>query len=362
MDQPTKRIGIVNAGGDCAGINAVISAVVKSGIPLGYEFIGFERGWEGLLSPLMYRKLDLHAVRNISFLGGTILRTTNRGRFGAKVGEGEVGKIPEEILEEAKGHLKELGIEGLILIGGDGTMSGGLQLAEHGVNIVGVPKTIDNDLGMTDQTFGFSTAVSIAVEAIDKVQTTAYSHDRLIFVECMGRYAGWISLFAGLAGGADAILLPEFPFSAEKFVNFLHSRRKNHKYYAVVVVAEGLKIGDKLIQQAYGNSSEVKLGGVSVQLMHVLEEMTPGDFEMRNVVLGHVQRGGSPNAEDRILAKSYGVAAMEAYARGDFNSIVCLRKGEMTTVSIAQAVDKLKLVTADTKEYQVAKKLGVFID
>ncbi len=356
-----RKIGIVNAGGDCAGINAVISSVVKTGTRMGYEFMGFERGWEGLLSPLMYRVLDLAAVKNISYLGGTILRTTNKGRFGGKVGEGEKGEIPPEILNEAKQHLDQLGIEGLILIGGDGTMTAGLQLAEHNVNIVGVPKTIDNDLGSTDQTFGFSTAVGVAMDAIDKVQTTAFSHDRVIFVECMGRYTGWISLFAGLAGGASAILLPEFSFSAEKFLSFLRERRKHHEYSAVIVVAEGLKIGDKLVHQSYGTSSEVKLGGVSFQLMNMVENLAPGEFEMRNVVLGHTQRGGSPNAEDRILARRYGVAAIEAYDKKEFNHMVCLRGGVMKTAPIAEAVMHLKKVTDTTPEYQVARKIGVYL-
>ncbi len=360
QNKEPKKIGIVNAGGDCAGINAVISAVVKSGTSKGYEFVGFERGWEGLLTPLMYRSLDLNSVKNISFLGGTILRTTNRGRFGGKIGEGEKGVIPEKILKEAKGHLDELGIEGLILIGGDGTMTAGLQLAEFGVNIVGVPKTIDNDLGSTDQTFGFSTSVEVAVDAIDKVRTTAFSHDRVIFVECMGRYTGWISLFAGLAGGSDAILLPEFTFSPEKFLNFLRSRRIEGDYSAVVVVSEGLRLGDNLVHSGTV-SSEVKLGGVSLQLMQLVESLAPDEFEMRNVVLGHVQRGGSPNAEDRNLAKSYGVEAMEAYSRGEFNSIVCLKAGIMKSVPIEEAVKTLKKVTPEIREYQVAQKLGVYL-
>lgn len=358
----SKKIGIINAGGDCAGLNAVISSVVKRGSVLGYEFIGFERGWEGLLTPLHHRRLDLHAVKGISYLGGTILRTTNRGRFAGKVGEGEDNLIPEEILSEAKGHLEELGVEGLIIIGGDGTLSAALQLAEKGVNIVGVPKTIDNDLSSTDKSFGFSTAVAVAVEAIDKIQTTAISHDRIIFVECMGRYTGWIALFAGLAGGADAILIPEFPFSVEKLINFLHIRRRQHNYSSIVVLSEGIKLDERLVEQNNMHSSEVKLGGVSLQLMTQVEKLAPNHFEMRNVVLGHIQRGGSPNPEDRILAKEYGVAAIEAYERGEFNSMVCLRNGFMKTTPINKAVDHLKFVDKATKEYQTAKKLGVFID
>jgi 6-phosphofructokinase 1 len=363
MVQQTKRkIGIVNAGGDCAGINAVISAAVKRGTTLGYEFIGFERGWEGLLSPVQYRKLDLGAVQNISYLGGTILRTTNKGRFGGKSGSGDKNIIPKEILQEAKDHLDELGVEGLIIIGGDGTMSAGLQLANFGVNIVGVPKTIDNDLMSTDKTFGYSTAIEVAVDAIDKVHTTAASHDRIIFVECMGRYTGWLALNAGLAGGADAILIPEFPTTVEKLIDFLRERRKNHKFSGVVVVAEGFTIHDQLIHRSYGNSSEVTLGGVSTQLMLLVHKLAPEEFEMRNVVLGHIQRGGSPNAEDRILAKGYGVAAIETYHKGEYNHIVCLRKGEMTTSPIESSVSELKRVTADTRELITAKKIGVFIN
>lgn len=363
MENKKRKIGIVNGGGDCAGLNAVISAVVKSGTPLGYEFVGFERGWEGLLTPTMYRTLDLQAVKNISYLGGTILRTTNKGRFGAKVGSGEKNKIPDEVLYEAKSHLDQLGIEGLIAIGGDGSLSAALQLAERGVNIVGVPKTIDNDLGSTDKTFGFSTAVDVAVNAIDKLHTTAASHDRIMFVECMGRYAGWIALYAGLAGGADAILLPEFPVDFDKFVSFLRDRRERQKLSGLVVVAEGFKLNDQLTTVSQGpTAEEVKLGGVSVQVMQAVEKYAPSEFEMRNVVLGHIQRGGSPNAEDRILAKDYGVSAMEAYHQGKFNHMVCLKGGVMQTVLISEAVDQLKRVTAETKEYQTAKKIGVFID
>lgn len=303
-----KKIAIVNGGGDCAGINAVISSVVKTGVPLGYEFLGFEKGWEGMLTPVNYQPLTLHSVKNISYLGGTILHTTNHGRFGAKSAEGQDQKIPDDVLQEAKGHLDELGIGGVIAIGGDGTLSGALQLAPLGVNIVGVPKSIDNDLSSTDVTFGFNTAVGIAVDAIDKIQTTAYSHDRTMFVECMGRHAGWITLFSGLAGGADAILLPEFPFSIEKFIDFLRKRKENHKYATIVAVSEGMKLDNAYVGEEFYKGSEIKLGGVSLKLMQLVEKMAPEEFEMRNVVLGHIQRGGSPNAQDRILAKEYGVA------------------------------------------------------
>ncbi len=354
-----KRIGIINSGGDCAGLNAVIASAVKAGIGLGYEFIGFEKGWEGLLNPIKYRQLDLVAVRGISYLGGTILGTVNKGRFGAKAGSGDRRKIPDEILDEAYQNLQTIGCDGLIVIGGDGTLSGALQLAERGVNLVGVPKTIDNDLGATDRTFGFSTAVQIVVDALDRIHTTASSHGRVIFVETMGRHAGWIALRAGLAGGADAILLPEFPFSVEKFVEFLKNRHSDMGS-SVVMVAEGAKIREQMVSRG-GGESEVQLGGAANRLMDDVERLAPGEFEMRGAVLGHIQRGGTPNAADRMLAKAYGVAAINAYDRGEFNRMVCYRSLGMESVPIIEAVGTLKRVTPDELEYFTARQLGVFI-
>ena len=356
-----ERIGILTGGGDCAGLNAVIASIVKTGIPLGYEFIGFERGWEGILNPPMYRPLDLTTVRGIESLGGTILRTTNRGRFTSKVGAGDRSAIDPSILEEARSNLEMLGISGLIVLGGDGTLGGALQLAEYGVNIVGVPKTIDNDLHSTDQTFGFSTAVQVAVDALDKVHTTAASHDRTIFVECMGRHAGWLALYAGLAGGADCILLPEFPFELTAFIAYLRGLRQIGKNSCVVVVAEGVKLNDQIISQHSAQNQEVQLGGVAQTLMGAVEEIAPDEFEMRTVALGHTQRGGSPNAEDRILAQEYGAKAMEAYHTGKFNHMVSLRNGKMEVVPIASAVSEMRGVTEDCEAYRAAKKLGIFI-
>ncbi|RYG19273.1 ATP-dependent 6-phosphofructokinase, partial [bacterium] len=239
-----KRIGIVNSGGDCAGLNAVIASIVRAGTKMGYEFVGFERGWEGLLSPIRMRGLTTADVAGISYLGGTILGTVNRGRFGAKQGEGNSRRIPREILQEAKDNLEKVGCDGLIVIGGDGTLSGAMQLAELGVKLVGVPKTIDNDLGVTDRTFGFSTSCQIVVDALDRIHTTASSHGRVIFVETMGRHAGWIALRSGLAGGANAILLPEFPFEMRDLLAFLRQRQSTAGS-SVVVVAEGVKIRER---------------------------------------------------------------------------------------------------------------------
>jgi ATP-dependent phosphofructokinase / diphosphate-dependent phosphofructokinase len=355
-----EKIGILNGGGDCSGLNAVIASIVKAGIPMGYEFIGFERGWEGVLDPMEYRVLDRAAVRGISHLGGTILRTSNKGRFAAKVGSGDKALINPDILDMAERNLKLLGVSGLIVIGGDGTLSGALQMAERGIKLVGVPKTIDNDLSSTDQTFGFSTAVQVAVDALDKIHTTAASHDRTIIVECMGRNAGWITLFAGLAGNANAILLPEFEFKIEDLVAHLRSRSKDHRS-SIIAVAEGARIGGKVVAKDQGAASEVLFGGISSSLARAVEEIAPGEFEMRTVVLGHTQRGGSPNPEDRILSKRYGVAAIEAYRDGKFNHMVSLRDGQIITSPIAEAVDDTRNVTEETPAYKTAKSLGIFI-
>lgn len=357
-----KKIGILNSGGDCAGLNAVISSIVKTGVPLGYEFVGFEKGWEGLLDPMSYIKLDLDRVRGISHLGGTILRTANKGRFAGKVGSGDMSKIDPDILAMAKRNADKLGLDGLIVIGGDGTLSAAVQLADYGLRLVGVPKTIDNDLGATDKTFGFSTAVQVAVDALDKIHTTATSHDRVFFVECMGRHAGWISLFAGLAASADAILLPEFKVDIQSFAKFLQKRSDSHRS-SIVVVAEGIKLEDGAQSLKQGaSSSETVLGGASERLMQVVEHIAPGEFEMRHVVLGHTQRGGTPNSADRVLAKRYGVEAMLAYDRGETNVMIASRDNKMLSVPISEAVNSLKLVQHDTWEYDAAKRLGIYIN
>ncbi len=357
-----KRIGILNSGGDCAGLNAVISGIVKTGVPMGYEFVGFEKGWEGLLDPMQYIDLTLEKVSGISHLGGTILRTANKGRFAGKVGSGDMNKIDPEILDMAKRNAEKLGLDGLIVIGGDGTLSAATQLSDHGLKLVGVPKTIDNDLGSTDQTFGFATAVQVAVDALDKIHTTATSHDRVFFVECMGRHAGWISLFTGIAGGADAILLPEFDVDLTDLIAYLRHRSASKKS-TIVIVAEGIKIAGKdLVTKAGGKTSEITLGGASEQLMRVLEEVAPEEFEMRHVVLGHTQRGGTPIASDRILSKRYGIEAMLAYDRGENNVVVAMQNNKAVTVSIAEAVGALKLVTRDTVEYKATKRLGMYVN
>ncbi len=355
-----KRIGIINSGGDCPGLNAVIASVVKSGAELGYEFYGFIKGWEGLLDPIQFMKLDPDAVRGIAHLGGTILGTVNKGRFGAKAGEGNSRQIPEDVLHEARDNCKALGLSGLIVIGGDGTLSGALQLMEAGVPIVGVPKTIDNDLQHTDRTFGFSTATQVAVDALDRVHTTATSHQRMIFVETMGRHAGWIAIRAGLAGGADAILIPEFPFALEDLVAMLQ-RRQAEGRSATIVVAEGAKVHGQRVHEGEALDREVKLGGIAQYLIRAIEEMVPDEFDMRATVLGHIQRGGTPTAGDRALAKAYGVAAMRAFDQGKYGQMVIYHNAGMGSISLADAVGSIKLVCPNTMEYETARALGVFV-
>jgi len=357
------KIGILNSGGDVQALNAVISSCVKRGIALGHEFIGFKKGWEGVLDPMIYEPLTLEDVRGISHLGGTILHTVNKGRFAGKSGdEGDVNKIPDEILEMAKDNLNRLGIDILIAIGGDAGMSSAYQLSLKGVKIIGVPKTIDNDLLNTDKTFGFSTAVDIVMEALDRVHTTATSHDRVIFVETMGRNAGWIALHSGIAGGADMILLPEFAFNYTKVINFLKKRKETGYRSSVVVVAEGAKADNAELSTTrnYDNKPEVRLGGISQTLMEKIEEMAPEEFEIRNVVLGHVQRGGSPNAIDRILAKEFGIAAIDAIENEQFNTMVSLRGDKIITIPLSQVGSGCKYVTKDCLEYQTAKKFGIY--
>ena len=356
-----KKIGILNSGGDCSGLNAVIASIVKTGTSMGYEFVGFEKGWEGLLSPMKYIELNVDSVRGISHLGGTILKTVNRGRFAGKSG-GKNGpnSIPTEILQMAKDNLESIGVGGLIVIGGDGTLSAAMQLNDFGVPIVGVPKTVDNDLYGNDATFGFDTAVAVAVEALDKIHTTATSHDRVFIVECMGRHAGWITLFAGLAANANMILLPEFAVNVPEIIEFIRNRTLT-RGSTIVVVSEGLDMGHQHVSVGIA-SSEVRVGGAAETLMHTIEELSPQEFDMRTVVLGHVQRGGSPIPSDRILAKRFGVAAIESFADGKYGQMITLHEGHVTTTPIRRAASQLRLVEKTSAEYQTTQKLGVYVN
>ncbi|HEY3008564.1 MAG TPA: 6-phosphofructokinase [Micromonosporaceae bacterium] len=327
------RIGVLTGGGDCPGLNAVIRAVVRKGITTyGCEFIGFRDGWRGPLEG-QSRLLGIAEVRGILPRGGTILGTSRTNPI--KIDGG---------LEKIQANLSSLGIDALVAIGGEDTLGVASRLNELGVNVVGVPKTIDNDLGATDYTFGFDTAVNIAMEAIDRLHTTAESHHRTLVVEVMGRHAGWIALHAGIAGGANVILLPERNFDIEQVAAYVEKRFQT-QYSPIVVVAEGATplAGQMVLQSgevdAFGH---VQLGGIGQWLAGELEART--GKEARTVVLGHIQRGGTPTAFDRVLATRFGLHAIDAVHDGDFGVMVALRGTDITRVPLADALRELKTV------------------
>jgi len=350
----TRRIGILTGGGDCPGLNAVIRAVVKAAVrEHGLEVIGIESGFDGLVHPAT-RTLTLETIRGILHKGGTLLRTTNRGDPFAYPSAADA-KVCEDRSADVVKNIADLSIDGLIVIGGDGTLRIAGRLGEMGVPIVAVPKTIDNDLGSTDYTFGFMTAVSIATEAVDRLHTTAESHNRVMILEVMGRTAGWIALYAGMAGGADIILIPEIPYEVDRIVNSITERKKGGASFDIIVVAEGAKRRGG--EEVYAEKTTKRLGGIAYQ---VAEDITKRiDLEIRVTVLGHVQRGGSPIAFDRILATRFGKAAIDLVAAGEFGKMVALRQDRIVSVPIRDAIGNLKLVDPDGEVVATARSLGI---
>jgi ATP-dependent phosphofructokinase / diphosphate-dependent phosphofructokinase len=333
------RVGVLTGGGDCPGLNAVIRAIVRTGAAeYGYDFTGFRDGWRGPLEGDTM-PLDVQAVRGILPRGGTILGSSRTNPLGESAAAG--GRSG---LDRVKGNLATLGVDALVAIGGEDTLGVAGRLCEAGVNVVGVPKTIDNDLSATDYTFGFDTAVNIAMEAIDRLHTTAESHHRALIVEVMGRSAGWIALHAGMAGGANVILIPEQPFDIEQVCAWVQHRFQT-QYAPIVVVAEGAhpKDGtDTLVAQERDAFGHVRYGGVGQMLASEIESRT--GKEARATVLGHVQRGGTPTAFDRVLATRFGAHAIRAVADGAYGSMVALRGTDIVRVPIAAATSELKLV------------------
>ncbi|MDT8914220.1 6-phosphofructokinase [Amycolatopsis sp. PS_44_ISF1] len=336
------RVGVLTGGGDCPGLNAVIRAVVRKGIEVhGWEFVGFRNGWQGPITGDS-RPLGLDDVEDILTRGGTILRSSRTNPY--KV-EGGVDKI--------KAVLAEQQIDALIAIGGEDTLGVAKRLTDDGIGVVGVPKTIDNDLGATDYTFGFDTAVAIATEAIDRLHTTAESHHRALVVEVMGRHAGWIALHSGLAGGASVILVPEREFSVDQVVEWVE-RRFEREYAPIIVVAEGaLPEGgkEKLLTGEKDAFGHVRLGGIGTWLADEIAHRT--GKESRAVVLGHVQRGGTPTAYDRVLATRFGLHAVDAVADGDFGVMVALKGTDIARVKLSEATAELK--TVPLERYQEAE-------
>lgn len=354
-----KRIAIVTGGGDCPGLNAVIRAAVKTACLRGWEVLGILGGYEGLLPPGNYRDLDYRAVGGLLARGGTILGTANRGRFSAKVGHGESRKLPTELLEETKRGMEQLGVSALISIGGDGSLSIAQQMHEFGIPVVGVPKTIDNDLDGTLMTFGFDSAVSCAVDALDRLHTTAESHNRVMVLEVMGRYAGWIALYSGVAGGADVILMPEIPFSYDRVCAKIDEREKRGRRFSIVVVAEGARPAgaDYVTTAAQSKQGEARLGGIGAVVTAELERRT--GKETRCCVLGHLQRGGSPTTFDRALCSIFGAEAVERVAAGDFGKMVAYEGARVSAIPIGDAVKKLKTVSPGGSLVRTARALGI---
>jgi 6-phosphofructokinase 1 len=354
-----ERIGIVTGGGDCPGLNAVIRAVVKAAAHRGWESVGFLGGYEGMLAPLSYRPLDYRQMGGLLFRGGTILGTSNRGRFAAKTGHGEVRRVPDEILQEARRNFDALGLRALVCIGGDGSLTIAQQLYETGVPVVGVPKTIDNDLDATIMTFGFETAVTCAVDALDRLHSTAESHGRVMVLEVMGRYAGWIAGFAGLAGGADVILIPEIPFNFDSVVAKIEEREAAGKHFTVIVAAEGARLagGGFVTAGEGGTNREARLGGIG-QMVAGEVEMRTGK-ESRAVVLGHLQRGGAPTAWDRQLCTRFGVSAVELITQERYGHMVALTRGGIEPVLLTDAIDKIRTVPPDGELVRVGRAIGI---
>ncbi|WP_395734796.1 6-phosphofructokinase [Prosthecobacter sp.] len=353
------RIGILNSGGDCPGLNAVIHGVVGAASTLGWEVVGFRDGFEGLLPPGDYMMLSPEKTIGIMKLGGTILGTTNKGHFVAKVGEGNVSQVPVEIVEKAKNTLRHLEIGALIVVGGDGSLTTGLQLYQMGVPIIGVPKTIDNDIQATATSFGFDSAMATVVDALDRLHTTAESHKRVIVLEVMGRHAGWIALYGGMAGGADVILLPEIPFHLEHVAKAIRKRDAAGHHSTLVVVAEGARMesGELLTKEKVGTKGEDRLGGIGDYVARQIEKDT--GKETRSCTLGHLQRGGAPTALDRILGVRFGAKAVDLIAQGSFGRMVSYQQYQVGDVPIEEAVHQLRLVSKDSEIVRASRAIGI---
>ena len=352
------KIGILNSGGDCPGLNAVIHGVVGAADQLGWEVIGFRDGFEGLLPPGDFTVLKPKDTIGILKLGGTILGTTNKGHFAAKVGQGDVAEVPPEIVAKAKETMDRLEIRALIVVGGDGSLSTALQLYRKGWPIIGVPKTIDNDLSATAFTFGFDSAVSTVVDALDRLHTTGESHKRVMVLEVMGRHAGWIALWGGIAGGANVVLLPEIPFTIETISAFINKRDAEGHHSTLVVVAEGASLPDgEIVTIDTKCGGEVRLGGIGERVAALIEAQTGKDT--RTCVLGHLQRGGAPTSLDRILGMRFGVMAVKLAAEGSFGRMVSYQAYHVDSVPIEEAVHQLRLVQPDSELVQAAKAVGI---
>jgi phosphofructokinase-like protein len=341
------RIGVLTGGGDCPGLNAAIRAIVRKGVDhYGHVVVGFRDGWRGVLEN-QTTELTLESTRGIIHRGGTILGSSRTNPY--KDGEDGATRVRET--------MESLHLEGLIAIGGEDTLGVANKLSAAGLNVIGLPKTIDNDLGGTDMTFGFDTAVQVATDAIDRLHTTAESHHRVLILEVMGRHAGWIALHSGLAGGADVILIPEKPFDIDEVCRLVGRRRSRGRFFSIVVVAEGALPIEGTMETVGGQTDafgHVRLGGIGVRLEQEIETRT--GFETRATILGHIQRGGTPTAFDRVLATRLGIAAIDAANGSNWGNMASLRGQRIELVALEEAVRELRTVTDE--DYAVAEALS----
>ena len=360
MAEKKRRFAVLTGGGDCPGLNAVIRAVIKTFLQNDCEVFGIYNGFNGLINGNL-KLMNYADVSGILPRGGTILGTTNRDNpFKFAVEEnGEL--VYYDMRDKVVENLQKHDIEALVVIGGDGSLNIGAKLArECGIKVVGVPKTIDNDLPCTERTFGFDTAVAMATEAVDRLHTTAESHHRVMALEVMGRYAGWIALHSGIAGGADVILIPEIPYDIDSVIKKIEDRKAKGKDFSIVVVAEGAKpIGGELsvARVVKGSFEPIRLGGAGEKLVREIEERT--GIESRCTVLGYLQRGGSPSSYDRILSTRYGVAAAEACLRGEYNVMVSLENDQIVTVYIQKAASSPRLVPVGSEIIRTGRQIGI---
>src|SRR5262245_8459609 len=352
-----KRIGILTSGGDGPGLTAVSRGAAKTCWRLGYECIGFLKGYEGLYDPVQYITLTPQNTTGILNQGGTILGSTNKGRFAATVGVQNRQQLKRELLEGVKTTVNQLGLDGLICIGGDGSLAIAQQFHEFGIPVVGVPKTIDNDLLATAFTFGFDSAVDCATDALDRLHTTAASHERVFVLEVMGRHAGWIALHAGIAGGGDVILIPEIPWTFESVCHKILDREKQGKKFTLIVVAEGVQLPDGGFVGQQRAGTQDKLGGIGEIVGREIERRLLR--ETRVVVLGHLQRGGAPTTFDRVLATQYGAHGVRLIVEGKLGQMICYAPPQMTSVPILQAVHRIREVDAHGAGVQAARALGI---
>ena len=355
-----KKIGILTAGGDCPGLNAVVRAVSKNALRHGVQVLGFKNGFDGLVRN-EFIDIDEHAVSGILTLGGTILGTSNIANpFRYTLEPFGTPQEPKDLSSVAMHNFKANGLDALIAIGGDGTLHMAQQFVDMGMPVVGIPKTIDNDLSCTDLTFGFDSAMSVATDAVDRIHTTAQSHHRVMIIETMGRYAGWIALRSAIAGGGDIVLIPEIPYNEKVIADFIMERRSRGKNFSIIVAAEGAKneAGEQAVTRTVAASTDpVRLGGIGYKISDMVEQTCR--VESRVVVLGHLQRGGTPTPFDRWLSTRFGARAMDLVLEQKFGYMVALQGLSIGECKIADAISKLKLVDPNGEEVKTALEVGM---